>query len=58
MAISKGELQRWLETLEDGVLIAVDEGGLALCASDTAGQFADEYEDEPYLEVGGIPEES
>lgn len=40
------ELQRWLDTLEPGDGVSIDEGGLALVS---------DGDPEAYLEVGGEP---
>jgi hypothetical protein len=50
--ISKEELLRWGNTLEDGKYVAIDEGGLALVELHADGH---QRFDDAYLEVGGIP---
>ena len=59
MSSSKYELQSWLKTLPngDGVMIAIDDGGLTLVASDANGNFADDVIGGPYFELGGIPKD-
>ena len=47
MAISKQQLQDWVDSLNEGDDIAVDDDGLALVV------VGEEY---TYLEVGGIPD--
>jgi hypothetical protein len=48
MAVSKKELQRWVNTLPDDAQVGVDEGGLTLCVVGDA---------DTYYEVGGLPED-
>lgn len=55
MAVNKEELQKWLDTLPDDALVAIDDGGLILVAYNTADDFTDDPTDGPYIEVGGIP---
>lgn len=47
MAVSKKELQRWVNTLPDNAQVGIDEGGLTL-------QVVDDKD--TYYEVGGLPE--
>ena len=48
MAMQKEELKDWIDSVPDGTLIAVDDGGLSLVVVDNQ---------EIYCEVGGIPED-
>jgi hypothetical protein len=47
MAMSIQELRTWLDTLEAGAQVAIDEGGLSLVQVGTEGDV--------YIEVGGEP---
>jgi hypothetical protein len=47
MAERKEELIEWLEELQDGVMVGVDDGGLTLRV---VGENA-------YYEIGGLPED-
>jgi hypothetical protein len=55
MAVNKEEVTEWLDAIPDHVLVAIDDGGLALVASNTAGSFTSEPTDGPYFEIGGTP---
>lgn len=45
-------VQRWLDTLQKGSSVAIDDGGLTLVEIDKSGKKT-----EAYLEVGGEPDE-
>ena len=47
MSASVEEIKRWLDTLEAGQQVGVDDGGLCLRVVDDPG---------PYYEIGGMPE--
>ena len=48
MAMFVDEIRRWLDTLDDGDVVGIDDGGLCLTV------VGDE---ESYIEIGGIPED-
>jgi hypothetical protein len=50
MAMPAQDILEWLESFEDGDLIAIDEGGLALVGLTPSGAPT-----RAYIEVGGIP---
>ena len=49
MAIPAKDISEWLESFEEGDLIAVDEGGLALVGLTLSGAPTTAY-----IEVGGV----
>jgi hypothetical protein len=49
--IAKKEIERWLATLPDNAMVYVDDGGLTLVATALG------WDERPYLEVGGDPDE-
>ena len=50
MAMPAKDIREWLESFEDGDLIAIDEGGLALVGLTPSGTPTTAY-----IEVGGVP---
>lgn len=46
------DLKAWIETLDPGNSVAVDDGGLAVVELTPTG-----IETGAYLEIGGVPEE-
>ena len=48
MAMQVKEIKEWLSALSDDDSVGVDDGGLCLCVVD---------DPEPYLEIGGMPED-
>lgn len=50
--ITRQRLLSWLVTIPNNADIYVDEGGLTLCAAVPG------WDERPYLEVGGDPEEN
>ena len=50
MAMPVKDIREWLESFEEGDLIAVDEGGLALVGLTLSGAPTTAY-----IEVGGVP---
>jgi hypothetical protein len=47
MATDKAEVLQWMNSLPDGVRIAVDDGGLTLVVIGS----------DDYIEIGGVPDE-
>ena len=47
MAVTKRDLEEWMNTMENDTLIGVDDGGLSLVNCDNG----------EWLEIGGVPEE-
>ena len=50
MAMPSKDIREWLESFEEGDLIAIDEGGLALVGLTLSGTPT-----KAYIEVGGVP---
>jgi hypothetical protein len=50
MAMPAKDIREWLESFEEGDLIAIDEGGLALVGLTLSGAPT-----KAYIEVGGVP---
>jgi len=50
MAMPAKDIREWLESFEEGDLIAIDEGGLALVGLTLSGAPTTAY-----TEVGGVP---
>ena len=50
MAMPAKDIREWLESFEEGDLIAIDEGGLALVGLTLSGAPT-----AAYIEVGGVP---
>ena len=50
MAMPAKDIREWLESFEEGDLIAIDEGGLALVGLTLSGTPTTAY-----IEVGGVP---
>jgi hypothetical protein len=50
MAMPAKDIREWLESFEEGDLIAIDEGGLALVGLTLSGT-----QTTAYIEVGGVP---
>jgi hypothetical protein len=50
MAMPAKDIREWLASFEDGDLIAIDEGGLALVGLTLSGAPTTAY-----IEVGGVP---
>lgn len=55
MAVSVSEFKEWVNTLDDNAMVAVDDGGLIITVSDTAGQFPGDPTEGCYFEIGGVP---
>lgn len=54
--ITKKALQRWIETLDEHALIAIDDGGLTLVEVRPDEDDPRQYEETGvYLQVGGVP---
>ena len=50
MAMPVKDIREWLESFEEGDLIAIDEGGLAI-----VGLTLSDAPTTAYIEVGGVP---
>ena len=50
MAMPAKDIREWLDLFEEGDLIAIDEGGLALVGPTPSGAPT-----KTYIEVGGVP---
>lgn len=50
MTIPVTDVREWLESFEEGDLIAIDDGGLALMGLTLSGALT-----MAYIEVGGVP---
>jgi hypothetical protein len=47
VAIKASELKAWLKTINDSLLVFIDEGGITLCSTSELGTS--------HIEIGGEP---